>query len=79
MRITLGIAALAGLLLALALVAFEGFGAVVQVLASARWGILVAALVHLWPLMFCAGAWGALMPPTWRPPLPALFLYRWIR
>ena len=52
MRITLGIAALAGILLAIALVALEGFGAVVHVLASARWGILVAALVHLWPLMF---------------------------
>jgi putative membrane protein len=79
MRITLGIAALAGLLLALALVALEGFDAVLQVLASARWGILVAALVHLWPLMFCAGAWGALMPPAWRPSLLALFLCRWIR
>jgi putative membrane protein len=79
MRITLGMAALAGLLLALALVALEGFDAVLQVLASARWGILVAALVHLWPLMFCAGAWGALMPPAWRPSLLALFLCRWIR
>jgi hypothetical protein len=45
MRITLGIAALVGILLAIALVALEGFGAVVHVLASARWGILVAALV----------------------------------
>jgi putative membrane protein len=79
MRITLGMAALAGLLLELALVALEGFDAVLQVLASARWGILVAALVHLWPLMFCAGAWGALMPPAWRPSLLALFLCRWIR
>jgi putative membrane protein len=79
MRITLGITALAGVLLVLALVALEGFGAVAHVLASARWGILVAALVHLWPLMFCAAAWGALMPPTWRPPFPALVLCRWIR
>src|SRR5438132_10002065 len=74
MRITLGIAALAGLLLAIALVALEGLGAVLHVLASARWGILVAALLHLWPLMFCAGAWGALMPPPWRPSLPTLYL-----
>jgi putative membrane protein len=79
MRMILGIATLAGLLLAFALVAIEGVGAMIRVLASARWGILVAAFVHLWPLMFCAGAWGALMPPTWRPPLPALFLFRWIR
>jgi putative membrane protein len=79
MRITLGIATLAGLFLALALVAFEGFGAVLRVLASARWGILVAVFVHLWPLMLCARAWGALMLPTWRPPLPVLFLFRWIR
>src|SRR5438132_862707 len=79
MRFTLGIAALAGTALALVLIALEGFGAVVHLLASARWGILVGALVHTCPLTFCAAAWGALMPATWRPPLAALLRFRWIR
>lgn len=79
MRFTFGAAALAGMLAAIALVAVEGFPTVARVLASARWGILAAALSHLATVLFCAGAWGALMPPASRRPLAFLFLFRWIR
>ena len=79
MRFTVGITALAGMMLVIALVAFEGFAVVMQVLASVRWGILVVALIHLCSMLVCALAWGELMPATWRHPLPGLFVLRWIR
>jgi putative membrane protein len=79
MRLTFGIAALAGMLLAIALVALEGFAVITQVLASAFWGILAVALFHLSSVLLCALAWAAVMPATWRHPLPLLFVIRWIR
>jgi putative membrane protein len=79
MRFILGAVALAGMLSVIALVAVEGFPMVVQVLARARWGILAVTLLHLSTVLLCAGAWGVLMPPTWRRPLSSLFMFRWIR
>jgi len=79
MRLTLGAALVIGLLLVIALVVVEGFPTVMQILAMARWGIIAVTLLHLSTVLLCAGAWGILLLPTWRGPLSALFLFRWVR
>jgi putative membrane protein len=79
MRLILGAATLAGIALIIALIALEGIPLVAQVLVSARWGILVVAMLHLSTTLLCAGAWGVLMSGTWRDRLLSLFLFRWIR
>lgn len=79
MRLTGAAIALAGTLLAIALIAVEGFSTVGRALVSARWGISVAALPHLATTLLCAWAWRSLLPPTDRRSLAALFLLRWVR
>jgi putative membrane protein len=79
MRLILGAATIAGIALIIALVALEGIPLVAQVLASARWGILAVALLHLSTTLLCAGAWRVLMSTIWRGQLSSLFLFRWIR
>lgn len=51
----------AGLLLLTGLIAFNGAGEVLAVLASAGWGLLVVALFHILPMLADALGWRALV------------------
>jgi putative membrane protein len=79
MRLMIGAATLAGTAAVIALAAIAGFPTVATALATARWGILAATLLHLSTVLSCAAAWRALMPPHWRRPFFALSLFRWVR
>lgn len=79
MKATSYVLGLLGLLLATALIAYEGAGPVAGALAVAGWGLLVVALFHLLPLILDAAAWWALLPPGRRPHLAAVSFARWIR
>jgi putative membrane protein len=58
--LTLGLAGLAGLALATALVAYQGLGAVTGALAQVGWGLIAVTLFHLVPLGCSALGWRSL-------------------
>jgi putative membrane protein len=78
-RLAAGVAALIGLLLAIALVAHQGFEPVLDLLIRVRWGVLWIALFHLIPLAFLAQAWRSLLAAQWRGSIGAFLRARWIR
>lgn len=78
-KIGIAAAALAGLLIAIGLIAYYGFTSVLQALAAAGWGIVAVAAYHIVPMIFSSLGWRSLLSKLW--PRPAiLFLWvRWIR
>lgn len=70
---------LAGLILAIVLIAYQGAGAVAHAVASASWGILVLAAFHLLPLTCSALGWRAVLRHTWRGSLGYFLFARWVR
>ncbi len=76
-KIGLALATLAGLVLLVGLIAYNGFAGVARALISAGWiGILAASLYHIVPLIFSSLGWRAVLSSAWQAP-PFLFL--WVR
>ena len=71
--------ALAGLLLAAGLVLHDGIGSIVRLVASAGWGLVLAALVHVVPMAINARAWQGLFVPGRRPGLGRMTVATWVR
>lgn len=66
-RIALLLSAVAGLALAVFLVAWFGAGSVLQALSAIGWsGLLLLALLHLVPMTLCGTAWRTVTPPERR-------------
>jgi len=74
----MNIALFAGLALATALVAWQGFGIVASALASAGWGLLIIAPFHLIPMLSNTVAWRYLFQPVNRISIGKLLLARWL-
>jgi putative membrane protein len=66
-------------LAATALIAYQGLGSVVSVLAVAGFGLTWVALFHLVPMLFSALAWHALVADAHAAPTVQYFWARWIR
>lgn len=79
MRIGLGLAMLAGVLLATALVVYQGAREVLGTLLALGWGFVPMALVHGVQILCAALGWRPLIPPPWPRPLFKLIEIRWIR
>ncbi|MCO6441147.1 MAG: flippase-like domain-containing protein [Nitrococcus mobilis] len=79
MKLGLGLTVLAGLILAVALIAYHGAGAVVHAVAAMGWGILAITVFHLVPLACSALGWRALLRHIWRGSLSSFLLARWVR
>jgi hypothetical protein len=76
---TLGLAALAGLALATALIAYQGLGAVGDALTQVGWGLLLVTLFHLFPLALSAQGWRSLWRGAGGMPFLRLAWVRWVR
>ena len=68
-----------GLVLAIALFAFEGVGPIVQLLLAAGYGLVLAALFHALPMLINARAWQVLLVPTARTTFPMMAVSVWVR
>ncbi len=73
------LSAIAGLLLAIALIARQGFAPVAQAVADTGWGVLAVTLFHLVPVALSAYAWLALLEPADWPTFRLLAWARWVR
>ncbi|MBX9702336.1 MAG: lysylphosphatidylglycerol synthase domain-containing protein [Acetobacteraceae bacterium] len=71
--------ALAGLALALALLASQDLGAVGALLAGAGFGLVLAALAHIPAMVLNARAWALLLPRRRRPGLARMTWLVWLR
>jgi putative membrane protein len=71
--------ALAGFALAAFLFAHEDPGTIVELLASAGAGLVLAALCHVFSMILNARAWQVLMPSDSQPSLAAMTLAVWVR
>ncbi len=56
------LAGLVGLAIATALFAWQGFGAVWQLMDTAGWGVVLASVVHVLPMAVNAKGWQVLLP-----------------
>lgn len=79
MKIGLGLAMLVGVMLAVALVAYQGAGEVLGTLAALGWGFVPMALVHVGQILCAALGWRSLIPHPWPRPFLKLIEIRWIR
>lgn len=71
--------ALAGLLLAIALVGRDGLAPIVGLLSAAGASLLLAALFHAVPMFLNAWAWQVLFAAPERPSSTAVFAATWVR
>lgn len=71
--------AAAGLALAVWIVAAQDFSAVSALLAAAGFGLVLASLTHIPPMVLNAWAWAVLMPGRQRPSLAAMTFNVWVR
>jgi putative membrane protein len=76
---TLTFAAGAGLLLAVGLVATQGFAAVGDAFASIGWGVAVIVALRLVQVVGAGASWWALLPASTRVPARVYVLLRWVR
>lgn len=74
-----GAAALIGLVTAVWLVAHENPGAVIALMRTAGWGLTLAALAHVLPMLANAKDWQTLIRGAHRPTLASMFHLVWIR
>lgn len=79
MKLGLGLTMLAGFILAIVLIAYQGFGAVLHAVASVSWGILILAAFHLLPLSCSALGWRTVLRHTWQGPFSYFLFARWVR
>lgn len=70
---------LLGLVAATALFAWQGFGGVLHIVATAGFGVIVASLCHIIPMTFNARAWQILLPGKRRPSLGFFVWAVWLR
>ena len=70
---------LAGMAVALLLVAHFGFETIADGLLEAGWGLLWVPVFHLLPMLFSSLGWWALQAPAWRGPIGVFYWARWIR
>jgi glycosyltransferase 2 family protein len=71
--------ALAGLALAVLLIARQDLSAVAALLAAAGFGLVLAALAHVPAMVLNAHAWALLLPGRRRPGLAAMTFLVWVR
>lgn len=79
MRRAVALIALAGLAIAIALIAYHGMQQIAQSLVRARWGILAVTAFHLIPVALAATAWRELMGAHCHEPWWVFLRARWIR
>jgi len=79
MKLSLGIAMLAGLLLATGLIAYQGAGDVFGMLLALGWGFVPVVLVHVVQMLCSAMGWRLLIARPWPRPFLVLLKIRWIR
>lgn len=79
MKFGLGLTALAGLALALALIAYQGIGSVSHAVATVGWGLVALTAYHLLPMACSALGWRAVLHNRWQGTLGAFLNARWIR
>jgi glycosyltransferase 2 family protein len=70
---------LVGLALAIGLVVWQGYDQVLAAFAAAGWGILLANLFHIVPLVVASYAWILLWPGRRRPSLGFMTYVMWVR
>lgn len=73
------VGALAGLVLAIMLIAYHGFAEVSSTLLEAGWGLVAVSLFHLVPMAFSSFAWRSLLAPAGKRPPLVFFWARWVR
>lgn len=73
------IVALAGLALAIGLIAYNGMHAIGQSLLAVGWGILALTAYHFLPMLCSALAWQRLLKAQWFAPCWVFLRARWIR
>jgi len=79
-KLGIGIAAVAGLFLAIGLVVHQGFSDVTNAMLSIGWsGLLVITLYHFIPIIFSSVGWKVLLPEEERPATSTFILARWVR
>src|SRR5438270_162874 len=76
MKLSLSFAALLGILIAVALIAQQGFASVASTLHVAGRGLAWVALFHVLPMFFSGWAWHAVASSVWEAPLS---LFVWAR
>src|SRR5579885_2970655 len=79
MKIGLGLAMLAGIALAAALVAYQGAVEVLGTLLALGWGLAPMIGTHILQMVCSALAWRPLVERPWPRPLLILLKIRWIR
>ena len=72
-------ASFVGLVLAIALIGWYGFGSVWSAIETVGWGVLLVALVRAIETSGAGVAWAWLLPKPERPPLRVFLLLRWLR
>ena len=70
---------LLGLVVATALVIYQGAGPVIATFASAGWGLLFVALYHVVPMLANARAWQVLLPGRTQPSFGFFTWMVWVR
>lgn len=76
---TAALLGLLGLAVAIGLFVWQGITPVLQVFATAGWGVVWVALFHAVPMLLNARAWQVLLPVRLRPSLPQFFWAVWLR
>jgi putative membrane protein len=78
-RLAAGLAALVGLLIAITLIAHQGFQPIFDLLSRIGWGVLWITLLHLVALTLLAQAWRALLVVRWLGSIWTFLRARWVR
>jgi putative membrane protein len=79
MKIASQISALAGLLLVIGLIAYQGVGEVTAAILSIGWGIAAVGMFHAIPMLGSAMAWRAIARPDWHGTVGEFLWARWVR
>lgn len=79
MKLGAALISLAGLALAIGLIAYQGAGAIVHALLSVGWGIFLIAAFHLIPMSCSALGWRIELRRQWQAPFPVFLWARWVR
>ena len=79
MKLGAALTALAGLALAIGLIAYQGAGAIMHALLSVGWGIFLIAAFHLIPMACSALGWRIELRREWKAPFHVFLWARWVR
>jgi len=78
MKLHIHLTLFVGLTMLIVLLAWQGFSAVADALATAGWGLLVVTVFHLIPMLVNTLAWRHLFQPEYRLSVRMLLVARWI-